>query len=251
MAISLASLQKNSPKAPRMIVYGDPGIGKTTFAVSAPAPVVIQTEDGLGVLDATAFPKAQTYEEVIQALTALGQEQHEYQTVVIDSLDWLEPLIWEHVCRLNEVDSIEKLAYGKGYTEALAFWRQFFEYVTALRDHKGMGIIMTAHSHVIRVEDPEHPAFDAHTLKLHKKAAAVCEEFSDIIAYASLKTMVRSEEKGFGQKRSMAVSTGERIMHLIGKPAYLAKNRYSLPETLPLSWEALDEAMRASMGQAA
>lgn len=241
MAISLASLQRNQAKPPRMIFYGPAGVGKTTLACSAPAPVVIQTEDGLGTLDATAFPLAQSYDEVIQALAALGQEDHEFQTVVIDSLDWLEPLIWQHVCAKHDKQSIEDFGYGKGYVEALAYWREFFDYTTALRDHRGMTVIMTAHSQVIRVEDPEHDSFDAHTLKLHKRAAAVCEEFSDVIAYTTLKTMVRKEDKGFGQQRSRAISTGEREMRLVNTPAYLAKNRYDLPDVLPLAWDALAE----------
>jgi len=250
MAIDLSTLQKNSPKPPRIIMYGPPGVGKTTFAVSAPDPVVVQTEDGLGVLDATAFPLAKSYKEVIEALTALGTEKHEFKTVVINSLDWLENLIWNRVCEAHDVSSIEKLSYGKGYVEALNYWREFFDYTTALRDHRDMTVIMTAHSQVVRVEDPEHDAYDAHTLKLHKRAAAVCEEFSDLIAYATLKTMVRKEDKGFGQQRNRAITTGERVMHLVGTPAYLAKNRYGLPDTLPLTWQALSEHL-ATYSQAA
>ena len=58
------------------MVYGVHGVGKSTFGAMAEKPIFIQTEDGLGVLDVTAFPKAQTYDEVIQALSALGQEVH-------------------------------------------------------------------------------------------------------------------------------------------------------------------------------
>src|SRR5690606_37239112 len=126
MAISLAALQRNTQKPPRIIIHGEPGVGKTTFAACAPAPVIIQTEDGLGNLDVEAFPLAASLEDVMGALTALYEEGHSYATLVVDSLDWLEPLIWQRVCRDHNVASIEALGYGKGYVEALGYWRTFF-----------------------------------------------------------------------------------------------------------------------------
>jgi len=247
MAISLASLQKNAPKPPRIIIYGDAGLGKTTFAVSAPNPVVIQTEDGLGNLAATAFPLARSFEEVIEAISSLYMEEHQFQTVVIDSLDWLEPLIWQRVCQDNKLESIEKLSYGKGYVEATYHWRSFFDGITALRDAKGMTVIMTAHNEIKRVEDPTLPAYDRHDLKLHKRASAVAEEFADIILFAAQQTNTITEDAGFNQKRIRTTSTGQRVMHTAGQPAFLAKSRFPLPPTLPLAWSALEEAMSPQM----
>lgn len=243
MAFSLASLQKNSPKAPRVIIHGDPGVGKTTFAVCSPSPVVIQTEDGLGNLDAVAFPLATSFDDVMSALQSLYTEPHEFKTLVVDSLDWLEPLVWQKVCTTHNVPSIESLGYGKGYVEALSFWRQFFEGVTALRDARNMTVVMIAHSQVVRVEDPSLPAYDSHDLKLHKRAAALAEEFADVILYAAVQTNTITEDAGFNNKRIRATTTGERIMHTTGQPAFLAKNRYSLPSPLPLAWEAFEQAM--------
>jgi hypothetical protein len=244
MAISLASLQKHSPKPPRIIIYGDAGLGKTTFGVSAPSPVVIQTEDGLGQLDATAFPLSQSFDEVMEAITSLYTEQHEFKTLVLDSLDWLEPLIWQRVCFDNKIDTVEKLPYGKGYVEAIYHWRSFFDGITALRDAKGMTVIMTAHSEIKRVEDPTLPAYDRHDLKLHKRAAAVAEEFADMILFASMQTNIVTEDAGFNQKRTRTTTTGQRVMHTVGQPAFLAKSRFSLPPVLPLSWAALTEALQ-------
>jgi hypothetical protein len=247
MAISLASLQKNSPKPPRIIIHGDAGIGKTTFAVCAPAPVVVQTEDGLGNLDATAFPLATSFDDVMQALQSLYTEPHDFKTLVIDSLDWLEPLIWKQVCQTHNVPSIESLGYGKGYIEASTVWRSFFDGITALRDARGMTVIMIAHSQVVHVEDPTMPAYDSHDLKLHKRASAIAEEYADVILYAAMQTNTVTEDAGFNNRRVRATSTGERIMHTVGQPAFTAKNRYSLPSPLPLAWAAFQSAMHPAL----
>ncbi len=120
MAISLAQLTRaNAPKPPRILIHGVAGVGKTTFASEANKPVFVQTEDGLGTLASAHFPLARTYEEVIEALAALYTEPHDFKTVVIDSVDWLEPLVWAKACRDNGWASIEDAGYGKGYVAAL------------------------------------------------------------------------------------------------------------------------------------
>lgn len=243
MALSLKSISRNQTKPPRITMHGGPGIGKTTFAASLPSPVFIQTEDGLGHLDVPAFPLAQSYDAVIEAIGALYAEDHDFGTLVIDSLDWLEPLIWDKVCKDHSIPSIEHLGYGKGYVEALGYWRQVLAGVTALRDEKNMIVCMIAHSQVVRIEDPTQPGYDSFSLKLHKRASALVDEFSDIILYACLRTMVKTEDTKFNAKRARAVTTGDRIMHAVGQPAYTAKNRYGLPATLPLSWDALTDAL--------
>jgi len=92
---------------PRLLIYGTEGIGKSSTAAGAPNPIFVSTEDGLAQIDCHAFPLAQSFEEVTSALMALAAEEHEYQTVVIDTLDWLERLIWARVCADRNVKNIE------------------------------------------------------------------------------------------------------------------------------------------------
>ena len=98
MAFDLSSISKTTmPQAIQFVVYGNAGVGKTTLASQAPKPIFIQTEDGAGNLQVDAFPLAESYDNVLGMLDALGAQDHDYKTVVIDSIDHLEPLVWEKI----------------------------------------------------------------------------------------------------------------------------------------------------------
>ena len=62
---------------------------------------------------------ATTFDQAMQALSELYTEQHSYRTVVVDSLDWLERLIWAEVCRKRNVESSEDIGYAKAKSIAL------------------------------------------------------------------------------------------------------------------------------------
>jgi len=240
--ITLESLKQSVKKPPRICIYGDAGIGKTTFAAQAPSPIIIQTEDGLGDLDTPAFPLSHSFDEVIANLAWLATEKHDFKTLCLDSLDWLETLIWNAVCAKMKVESISDIPYGDGYNQAMIFWEKFFKALTYLRDENNMIIILTAHDSIKPITDPLQPSYDAHGIKLHKKASAKIEEFCDVILFATWQVTVSKEEKGFGNTRNRAVSTGDRVMYCDGAPSYVAKNRYKLPKLLPLSWDEFNNA---------
>ena len=115
---------------PRIMTYGTEGIGKSTLASRAPKPVFVQTEDGLNEIDCAKFPLARTLDDVLAALTELAVEEHPYESVVIDSLDWLERMVWDAVCKRESATTIEKVGggYGKGYILALDYWRRLIDF---------------------------------------------------------------------------------------------------------------------------
>lgn len=233
------------PMPPRLMVYGTEGIGKSTLAANAPKPVFVQTEDGLNEIACEKFPLATNVDDVLAALAELNAEQHDYQTVVIDSLDWLERLIWDAVCREFRVSSIEKAdgGYQHGYIHALTHWRKVLDALGALRAGKGMAVILIAHSKVEKFEDPEATTYDRYSPRLHKHACALLTEWSDAVLFATRKFRTETEDRGFGRERTIAVGVGaeggERILRCVGSPACVAKNRYGLPAELSLTWPAL------------
>lgn len=236
-------------KPPRVLLYGVEGIGKSTFGSQAPKPIFIQTEDGLDEIDCDKFPLAATYDEVVSALVELRNQQHEYESVVIDSLDWLERLVWDKLCVENGVNSIEKVdgGYSKGYTHALTYWREVIDHLNVLRSARGMVVLLIAHSKVERFEDPESSPYDRYSPRLHKHAAALLSEWCDAVLFATRKMRTQSEDAGFNRKRTIAHAIGkdggERILRCVGGPSCVAKNRYAITDELPLSWPAFIHAM--------
>ena len=123
--MSLSDIESGRQSKPRrMLLYGPHGLGKSSFGAMASSPVFIPTEDGLSDIDCHAFPLCQSYAEFQQRLQELASDEHEFRTVVIDTLDWLERLIHAQVCVDRGVENIEDIGYAKGYTFALTYWRE-------------------------------------------------------------------------------------------------------------------------------
>lgn len=245
MAMTLESVQRGVSFAPpRIIIYGVAGIGKTTMLSQAPSPILIQTEDGVGVIDVPRFPLAKSFDDVMDAIGVLANSKHNYKTVCLDSLDWMEPLVWEKTVRENPTTNksggaasgIESYGYGKGYAMALDTWREYIDGVNYLRNERGMMVIQTAHSKITRFESPESDAYDKYELKLQNSpktsASALIQEHNDIVLFANYKVSVTDAEKKGDQKRKRAVGTGSRMLYTQERPAYSAKNRYSLPKEI-------------------
>jgi hypothetical protein len=220
------------------MLYGTQGIGKSTYAAHAPKPIFIQTEDGLGEIECDKFPLTTTFDQAMQALSELYTEKHPFRTVVVDSLDWLERLIWAEVCRKRSVESIEDIGYGKGYVFSLTQWREFLEGLTALRNDKGMMIVLIAHARIERFENPETESYDRYVPRLHRLASQVIQEWCDEVLFATFRVHTRQMDEGFDRKRTQGIGTGERIMRTVERPAHVAKNRLGLPEEMPLDWDA-------------
>ncbi len=112
-AMKLIRYDSESQSA-NIVMHAPIGTGKTTFVAKSTKPIFILTENGLGNNTVPHFPLANTLEEVLEYLQALiSDQEHQFETVVIDSLDWLEPLIWSYVAKVHSVRSIEDLSMSR------------------------------------------------------------------------------------------------------------------------------------------
>jgi hypothetical protein len=119
------SLAANAPPHIFALICGTDRVGKSTLCSHSPNPIFIGAEKGTEQLDVARFPQTESIGELLCKVHALQNEKHEFDSVVLDSLDWVELLIWKAVCDEGKVETIEQYAggYGKGYVRALDLWR--------------------------------------------------------------------------------------------------------------------------------
>lgn len=229
---TITNEKKNKP--PIIVLYGVEGIGKTPIGSLAKNPIFIMTEDGKGNLDFSHFPLCEKMSDAFMQLEALCKEDHNYKTLCMDSIDWLERLIWNEVAKLAGKRTIEEIGYGAGYKMAVQYWNDYLQYITYLRDVKGMTILQIAHSDVKKFKDPEMDQYDVYDLGIHDLASSLIREHADCVFFMKYQTFTIKTDAGFNQKRTRATGGDNRILYAQNHASAKAKNRYGIPSEVEM-----------------
>jgi hypothetical protein len=243
--MTLASVVSERKLAPlRVLIYGPDGVGKTSFAAAARDAIVLPAEDGSGFLQVARFPVAESWADVLEAISELRSTEHAHKTLVLDSVDWMEQLMVGHLCAKHKKESLEAFGYGAGYSLVFDETRSFIAQLEKLRAEKGMAVIAIAHSMVKPFQNPEGENFDRYELKLqaakNANTAAVWREWSEFVLFANYETLT-SDSKKSGAKGE---SSGARFAFTQRSAAYDAKSRLALPARLPLDWGSFARAVK-------
>jgi hypothetical protein len=170
----------------------------------------------------------------MDAIRTLETSEHTYKTLVVDTIDWLEPLCWAQVCLDGKKTSIKDFGYGDGFTAAMEKWRGFHGALERVRRTKSMHVVLLAHTKIAKFSNPEGEDYDRYLLALNDKAAGLMRQWVDAVLFAQFRVVVDKSANGRGK----AIGTPERTVHTVKRAVFDAKNHLELPETLPLSWEA-------------
>lgn len=233
-----------------VVVYGVEGVGKTTLAVGAPAPIVLACESGSDELDVARLPIS-SWADLVAATRELASTSHAYQTIIIDTLDAAEALCWAATCEVAKKESIEDFGYGKGYVAALDTWRVLLAELERARA-KGLHVVLIAHSAIRSANNPEGANFDRYEMKLHKAAGALFREWASAVLFARYETVSATTADKGGAKKALGVSTGRRVLETQHAAAFDAKNRYGLPVQIEMTgggtWDTIVAHIEESRG---
>ena len=245
--MSLKDIVKTKPDFDtyRAIIYGVGGIGKSTLASKSENPIFLDIEGGLSCIEVPSIPlmnvnPPEGYEKFIQTLAMLYDEDHDYKTLVIDSLDWLERIVHAHTCKTKKIDDIATLDFGRGYVAALGFMEQIINKLEKLRSKKKMNMILISHAAQVTVGNPGEEERMKWDLQLHKKTTAKFYQWSDMCLFANYEVRTTKESASFGKQRIIAHGS-ERILHTRDNGNHAAKNRLGLPDPMEMDWDLIQE----------
>jgi hypothetical protein len=199
---------------------------------------MLNLEDGLNNIDCQRTEHLTTMEGVTEALDWLIGSKHDFFTVAIDSMDWLEAIIHHVVAKADNKESIADIGYQAGYKQALTYWDRIMSRLEMLRSDRRMSVILLAHAQVKRFQSPDHDSYDRYQPALHDSAAAMWQEWADEVLFASYRVFVRKEDLGFNKNRTIGVDANERYIRTQESAAVLAKNRLGMPSEIEFKWEA-------------
>ena len=221
----------------RVGIYGTEGVGKTTFASRFPGVVFIDTEGSTKHMDVARFDPPETYQDVLDQLAWVLGHAEEIGTVVIDTVDWLEKLIFRAVCDEKKIQNIEDIGYGKGYVYAKQKVQGLLELMDTIIG-RGVHVVLVCHSMIRKFELPdEMGSYDRYTLKLNEKnIAPLIKEWVDMLLFVNFKTDVVTGADG---KTKKGKGGQKRVMYANHSACWDAKNRFGLPDEMPFEYEQI------------
>ena len=223
----------------KVVVYGQEGVGKSTFASHFPDPVFIDTEGSTKQLDVARFDPPTSWEMLLSQVDYIRQNPSGFRTLVIDTADWAEKLCIRKVCDKAKKDGIEDFGWGKGYTYVQ---EEFGRLLNRLEEliQTGVNVVVTAHAQMKKVEQPdEMGSYDRWELKLSKQCSPLVKEWADMILFCNYKTMVVNVDNQGAVKGKNKAQGGRRVMYTSHHPCWDAKNRFGLPEEIDMDYSQI------------
>jgi hypothetical protein len=191
--------------------------------------------------DESLQPDARSWEEVLWAVQLLLTNTHDRQTLVLDTINGLERLCFEYICRTQfDGNWGEKgfTAFQRGYDISVPEWERFLELLNRLRD-QGMTVLSLAHQGIMAVPNPAGPEYTCFGPEMHKKTWAVTKGRVDAILFGQYNIVTLENDP---KKKTKAKGGRERIIHTTQSASHEAKNRHNLSDIIYVSNESPAQA---------
>lgn len=243
-------------RAPRVIIYGASGQGKSTLAAKFPAPLVLDTEKGTLRLDLKARKFIESWDALMNTLSVIESRRPvSVKTIVIDTIDWLVDFATKKVCEERKVKSIEEIQYKAGYTFVHDKVQSLLDQLTRLND-MGYSILLIAHARDEVLKLPGLDPFRTWNLKIvgtasqSKQTAEKIREWADELYFL---------DKDVKVDKGIATGGQFRVLYTQATPSIIAKSRYGISQdnpcilqddTLKCVFEAIEAAHQPISGTA-
>jgi hypothetical protein len=214
----------------KLLVYGPPGIGKTTLAASVDADhtLLLATEPGTGGIEAYVQP-IRSWEEFLATGSALANDKHDFHTVAVDTADELFRFCQEHVMAQHHIAHPSDLEWGKGWQ----LLSDEFRLRVGRLCNLGLGVIFTSHSKDEEVKQ-RVGSITRSVPTIAGQGGKFLMGFVDYILFAT------SEHTEDGEVRMLRTSPSEN---------WIAKARIELPDPILLPKDDPAGPLREAMGQ--
>lgn len=216
-------------RARRVLIYGENGVGKSSLASQFPNPLFLNIEDGVGDLEVDSTSVIKSVTDFMGCL--VGVWDTDYETIVIDTVDWLEKLIFNEVAKEAGKKTIDDIGFGKGYQAVEQKWKALFEGFAALWG-QGRHIVFTCHEVIEKFSNPEGDSYNYYRPSLHLKGSGCVTEWCDEVLFLRYKVATIQKDEGFGNKRAIAIGGKERVIVCNKQATVEAKNRLGMPDEL-------------------
>ena len=226
--------RKQRPR--RVLVYGENGVGKSSFAAQWPTPVFLNLEDGIGDIDCDSTDVLSNLDEFYKALIVVSESQ--YETVVVDTIDWLEKLIFAVVAKNAGKATVEDIGFGRGYQAVEQQWQDLLKGFTYLWQ-SGKHVLFTCHETIEKFTNPEGDSFNYWRPSLHAKGSGCITEWCDEVFFLRFKVNTITKDEGFGAKRAIGIGGTDRVIKTTKTAGYEAKNRLGLPDEIAPTFDAI------------
>ena len=230
----LDMIRKPEDRPSLVTILGDAGLGKSSLAATFPNPIFIRAEDGLQAIPLEsrpdAFPVLTSVNDLWEQLSSLIKEEHQYKTLVIDSVTALERMFIENIVESDpkKPKSINQAmgGYGAGLTAVAALHGRVRK-ACGLLNNKGMHIVFIAHADTETIDLPDQDPYTRYNLRLGKRSTAPYVDDVDVVGFIKLQSFVKDDKK--------IISDGSRVLSVTATASNVSKNRYGITEDLPVS----------------
>lgn len=221
--------------APKLLIYGSSGSGKSTLASKLKKPLFLDFEGGLNYLGVDRTPQILDLDTFYTYLVELyrkagSKDGREYDTIVIDSADWMVRKVVEKAAGINK-DNLEMTlnksngGYGNGKQVLESHIRTKLLPTLVALNKKGYGICLIAHADRKTLMDEDGVDTDRIAPKIDVNTMNIFVEWSDSVFYLKKNP------------------DGERSLVLDGDENILAKNRQQLHGEVKLAGIDINELL--------